>query len=668
MAGRGLGREGFFRRFPGEGLAPEIQVAAERMAARAGGGGGSGGLEKGPGRPGPACLWTAAAVFMALEEGALRLCAADVRGLLRRFYRRAEELRGKGDEGRVWPEERLEEELPGENSVREALAFLAGEHLAGEHLTGKPLAGEPLAGEAQSGDLSAGRPGLVKEGDWYYLPRFYRDQQALMEAAEERIGVEEGEELSEDLVRSLEAAEGERALDGPRRKAVAKALRYPWVLITGGPGSGKTTTLMTILRALFLQEGDTLSVLLAAPTGRAANRMTESLASQRGASDLDQQIPAEAATLHRLLGLRPGSARPPQYGRTNPLPARVVVVDEASMVDLRMMRYLFEALSPESRLILLGDKDQLPSVEAGSILGDFLQGSDRPEHRLHDQVVTLEKIWRSSPEVLEIARGVIRGDDDAVFSRLQGWTPRQGLPEKAGVYWYPQSGNGDIAGAVKDFLAGAAGAIPVPRELEGLEEYPAAADPDELPAAVRAAVQAAGRMMGLVEDRTVLTPLRRGLLGVEGLNRRLMEAFGPRGRGRRGGWYHGLPLMIRQNDPVQGLYNGDRGVVCRIRGQAFGLFTGDKSRPFRLIPLGLLPAWEPSYAQTIHKSQGSEFKQLFMVIPPGAERLLSREIVYTGLTRTKEWVILAAEEEQIRGAMAKGIRRPSGIPDRLLGS
>lgn len=578
------GRETFRKQAAAAGFSPELSLAAERMVQLLP-------KESRDETRAPLLYWLALGVFLSAQSGALRTRHEDVCRLLAASVEATEGGSAAG-EG-VLPFAEME--------GAEALwaLFLQGE--------------EPLLRQ--------------KEG-WLYLPRLLSEEERLLRAVEVRLDDTPRDQGVSPLPEAAfwEALREQESypLDETRRLAVERALSSNWLIVTGGPGTGKTTVVMTILRGLLTAFGGNLRIFLAAPTGRAANRMTESLLSQtKEQNPVDSLIPREAFTLHRLLGRRPGSFRPPRYCPENPLPADVVVVDEASMVDIRMMITLLEGLSPETRLILVGDKDQLPSVEAGSILGDFLLGWENPSHRFHERVVALQKSWRSTLGILQAAQGVIRGDVAAVKEAFA-----RGDQE---LRWLPELSQ---------------------------ESRRKLLPPGEWKEPPRSEEEALRR----AESRVVLSSLRRGYWGVEGLNRLMADWLRPRGEKAL---FSGMPLIITRNDPGMGLFNGDRGVLFKKGGRFFGLFRGGPEAPHRLIPLGLLPAWEAAYAQTIHKSQGSEFDEALVVLPEGGDTLLGREILYTGITRAKKRVLLVAGEERLSQAVKERVYRPSGIPQAL---
>jgi exodeoxyribonuclease V alpha subunit len=359
-------------------------------------------------------------------------------------------------------------------------------------------------------------------------------------------------------------------------------------------------------------------------------------------------FPPPPETIHKVLGLRPGS--PAQYHENRTLKTDFLVVDEASMVDLNLMSALLGALKPGARLVLVGDKDQLPSVESGALLSDLLYQKEHKDHRLSGRVLSLSKVHRNSGAILEASRMVISGSAD-LFMEFLKEPERTGTrpPDEGGWLLYsPLPSYRDLLTLLIEDIRSSGvplGGVGFPCESRNWKD----------------AEQQIGPYFNLYRDRIILTPTRKGLYGTKAVNRGLNELIG----GSPEEEYHGQPLLVTRNDYERSLFNGDRGVVLRFRDGLFAAFE-DSSSQYRFVPLQLLENREISFALTIHKSQGSEYNRVHILMPEGSERLISREILYTGITRAREGVFLYGNEDLIRLSLARGVRRLSGIRDFML--
>ncbi len=463
-------------------------------------------------------------------------------------------------------------------------------------------------------------------------------------------------------------AEEGRAPDHQAR-AAATALRHNLLLITGGPGTGKTTTITRLLVLLAAQaqaaNQPAPRIALAAPTGRAAERMAESLrhALQKLTatgidSTLCEQLPSTGTTLHRLLGVIPDSPRF-RHHADNPLPYDVIVVDEASMIDLPLMTKLVEAIAPGTRLVLLGDPDQLPSVEAGDVLSAILRAAGdgqrttvtdadalrpllgelpadsvetNPKHFAGARV-QLQRGYRQS-EALQLAPLASAMRDGDALQTLQLLRDAQ----LTGVHFH----EGDID--------------PLQAWREPLQQYWQALADAATPAD---ALALAGRMR-------LLTAVREGPQGARGLNARIEELLGGnRGRTLGPGWFHGRLLIIGENSYRHRLFNGDVGICLRDGSGISAWFPGDDPANPRAFHPAALPLHESAFAMTVHKAQGSEFDQVWLQLPRRDNRVLSRELLYTGITRARNGLHMAGSAEVIEAALARHASRWSGLAQRL---
>ncbi|MEO8998347.1 MAG: exodeoxyribonuclease V subunit alpha [Rhodanobacter sp.] len=568
---------------------------------------------------------------------------------------------------------------------------------------------------------------LVLDGTRLYLRRYWNHERQVAMAIQERLtrSQDATEQLAEELTRLFPVgahpvrdescseadsrtgcAPTEGTIPNWQKIACALAARGAFTVITGGPGTGKTTTvvrLLGLLQTLQLREhAQPLRIRLAAPTGKAAARLNASIAAQLAQLDVDDAvraaIPSEVDTLHRLLGARPDTRRF-RHDRTNPLHLDVLVIDEASMIDLEMMSAVLAALPAAARLILLGDKDQLSSVEAGAVLGDLCRRADEGHYSaatadwlqattgddihpfvrddaqpLDQQVAMLRRSHRfgDSSGIGQLARAVNAGDSATAHSLLTTSSPD--------LAWMPAATQTQLAelaidGGIAHFMArNDTQATPhgYRHYLELLQrERPAAsADASAYDYWAREVLQAFNRFQ-------LLCALRRGSHGVEGLNRLIAEALQAHGLIESSlGWYEGRPVMVTRNDYSLDLANGDVGICLRLPDDsgklrlsvAFlanavsGSAAGTRIRHVLPSRLGEV---ETVYAMTVHKSQGSEFEHTMLVLPDEANNLLTRELLYTGITRARRWFSLMGSDDIVASVMARRTRRYSGLAERL---
>lgn len=436
--------------------------------------------------------------------------------------------------------------------------------------------------------------------------------------------------------------------------AVSLSLMRRLLLITGGPGTGKTTTVARLLALRIadarLRGAPPPRIALAAPTGRAAARLGEAIdavlradvAAGRLDPDIADAVPRRARTLHRLLGWRPGRVAFAHHA-AHPLPCDLLVVDEASMVDLPLMAKLVAATPAQATLVLLGDPDQLPAVEAGDVLGGLCAAAGdglrapSPEADAQDDNreralplagarVHLLRAWRQAEAagLQALADAVRRGDRDDAFACLRADDPALG--------W----ARGDPL-ALADAL-----------RREALPAFEAIRDADDPAHALQRAA-----------TLRILTALRRGPFGAEDWNAWCADALGGRTP-----YFHGRLLAIAANSERHGLYNGDLGVVWRDeRGEPAVWF--DTAQGLRAWRPAQLPAHASAWASTVHKAQGSEFERVVLILPESDARVLSRELLYTALTRARRRVLLWAGPEAVARALERRTWRDSGLEARL---
>ena len=494
---------------------------------------------------------------------------------------------------------------------------------------------------------------VVLDGQRVYLQRYFADELLVADRLAERAALPgaAGAGPDADLEAALEAAFGPDDPTDPdlQRHAARVALSGNLAVIAGGPGTGKTRTVAGLIAAaleLADRRGQRLRVALAAPTGKAASRMTEavhrSLAGDGAGGGLGATVAAAlvdqpALTLHRLLGARPGGSF--RHDAGNPLPHDLVVVDETSMVSLPLMSALLDALRPNARLVLVGDPFQLTSIEAGSVLADVVAagtGGDPGGGPLAGRVTVLERSWRFGAEsdIAALAAAVRTGDAGGALALL-------GDPARSGVTWIDDPGSGAFGALVDEVISA------------GTDVVEAAAA-DEV-------------VRGLDATRRVkvLAATRQGPAGMLAWGRRIEGGLADRlpGLRTRARWYIGRPVMVTANDQLNRLDNGDTGLVVR-QGDGIAVAFPGADGP-RLVPTSKLDRVETWWAMTIHKSQGSEFPHVVVSLPASASPILSRELLYTAITRASERVTVVGDEETLRAAIGSPVMRASGLRERL---
>jgi exodeoxyribonuclease V alpha subunit len=556
------------------------------------------------------------------------------------------------------------------------------------------VAGSALVADGEDG--GADRP-LRLIGSWFYLDRYWREERQVaadlavraehsaggIDAALLRAGLERlfpattgGEPDTDSLLRcaAIGGTAPQRSATDPdggadrQRLAAASAVLRRLAVVAGGPGTGKTTTVARIL-ALIDEQARAAGappplMALTAPTGKAAARLEEAVHSEAAELDVDDELRSrllatQASTLHRLLGWQPGNRSRFRHHRGNRLPHDVIVVDETSMVSLSQMAKLVEAVRPDARLVLVGDPQQLASVEAGAVLGDIVgpaadrllirtaaraalseaggatvEADDPPAGTaIGDGIVVLRRVHRFGGGIAELADAVRRGDADATIAALSG-----GHDD---VTWIPV----DLAAA--DATVGAVRAAAV---TAGIAVAEAAQAGD-----ARAALEALGAFR-------LLCAHRRGPYGVATWSAQVegwLAAAVP-GFAATGAWYVGRPLLVTENDYTLGLYNGDTGVVVGAGPERLAAVFERRGQILEFSP-ARLSAVETVRVMTVHKSQGSQFETVAALLPDPESPILTRELLYTAVTRARRRLLLAGTEDAIRAAVTRPVARSSGL-------
>jgi exodeoxyribonuclease V alpha subunit len=460
---------------------------------------------------------------------------------------------------------------------------------------------------------------LRVDGDLLYLDRYWREEQ----------------QVCDDILAMLSAQPASASADVDRlfpagfeeqRAAAEVALSQGLTVLTGGPGTGKTTTVARLLA--LLAGGSKLRIALAAPTGKAAARLQEAVqmeVDKLSAVDRAALAGLQATTLHRLLGSRPDTSARFRHNRANRLPHEVIVVDETSMVSLTMMARLLEAVRPDARLILVGDPDQLASVEAGAVLADLVDGLGG------SRIAELKTSHRFGESIGALAAAIRTGDADAAVDVLRAGDDH--------IEWADTS---DPAEHLRKVMVPWAVAL---RQAAILGDDNAA--------------------LATLTEHRLLCAHRRGPYGVRYWNHQVERWLAERtGEPIWSDWYAGRPVLVTANDYGLGLYNGDTGVTVHRDGVLRAVIAGTSRVEFATSRLADV---DTMHAMTIHKSQGSQADEVTVLLPPEDSRLLTRELFYTAVTRAKSRVRVVGPEASVRAAIERRAVRASGLAQRLAG-
>jgi exodeoxyribonuclease V alpha subunit len=531
-----------------------------------------------------------------------------------------------------------------------------------------------------------GHGALTLHGTRLYLDRYWRYERRLADALLARAATPAADvdlaRCRAGLDRLFGAPTGDGSDPDLQRLAAATAVTRQLAVIAGGPGTGKTTTVARVLALLDEQAAAAGSppprVALVAPTGKAAARLQESLREALGRPDFAEQVDAsirdrlataETGTIHRLLRRQPRNQSRFRHDAEAPLPHDVVVVDEASMVSLSLMAKLIDALPPTTRLVLVGDPQQLRSVEAGAVLGDIVGPALDGLALSHDARTTLAAATGEdlSGHAFGTAPAAGAGDGIVVLQRVHRFDETSGIAALAAAI---QAGHAD---EVLALLADPD--VTDVRWVRRADDAPddEATDLTELRRDVTAvgarlsdAVADPSAALEAVEELRLLCAHRRGPFGVSTWIPRVEGWWGVRRSSRSPGpaWEVGTPILVTINDHQLRIYNGDVGVVVTTPDGPRIAFPRAGDDP-RLVPPGRLEGLEPVHAMTIHKSQGSQFRHAVVVLPSPDSRILSRELLYTGVTRAQRQVTVVSSEAAVRAAVGRVVRRASGLRDRL---
>ena len=507
---------------------------------------------------------------------------------------------------------------------------------------------------------------LILDQDRLYLNRYWRYESSVADLISSRLQTLtdiEPDELSQQLIQLFPGRAPQQALD-TQELAVALAAIRRFVVISGGPGTGKTTSVIKIL-ALLLAQQPSMRIKLVAPTGKAAARMMESIrAGKKDASigsNIGDLIPDQASTIHRLLGYSNNRFR---HAANNPLALDCLVIDEASMLDLTLTYRLLDALPAQARIILLGDRDQLASVAAGNVLGDITghgrdigysqtlrqtlasildQAVENIPHAgasgpVSDSVALLTQSYRFSPDsdIGQLAKLINAGDGEGAVELLEqtNSSPNLQTPPE------PASLNNALNPSALDWV---------------LESYRAVIGSETV-----------SQALDEFERTRILCAIHPGPFGVDEINRKITNrlltnwAFDP------GEDYHGKPILITANDYELDLFNGDTGLLWRGEGGTLRACFRGGDQSIRELPIYSLPEYRTAWAMTVHKSQGSEYESVLLVLPSDEKSsAVSRELLYTGVTRTRQKLLIHSTAKVIIEACEKLTQRSSGLAKKL---
>ncbi|WP_109399957.1 exodeoxyribonuclease V subunit alpha [Proteus sp. TJ1640] len=529
---------------------------------------------------------------------------------------------------------------------------------------------------------------IILDNEYLYLQRmwsyeekvaqFFRREQAIVD-------IDENELIK--VLNQLFPVTKENQETNWQKVAASVAITSPISIISGGPGTGKTTTVAKILAAfVMLTSNEKPIIQLAAPTGKAAARLTESLGNALAQLNLSEEenkwMPKQAQTIHRLLGAQPESQQV-RYHKDNPLQLDILVVDEASMVDLPMMARLIDALPLKCHVIFLGDKDQLASVEAGAVLGDICRFSEdgfsqkrfdqinhltqgelvkstdtipvsqTPVSVVSDSLCLLRKSYRFGEDsgIGQLAFAVNKGQTKTAITLLK---KAEISPQQLEIVLEPQDVSFIALESKESYLLMIQDAVNAYREYLTLVSQKASPD----------------IILNAFNQYRLLCARREGPFGVSGLNDRIEMLLHRQRLIRRPtnsyqSDYIGRPIMIQRNDSTLGLFNGDIGIMLNNDEGEMKAFFQLPDGKLKAIQPSRLPQHETAYVMTVHKSQGSEFTHTALVLPDKFSPVVSRELLYTALTRAKKKLSLYASESMVRMAIQTRIQRRSGLIDKL---
>lgn len=543
------------------------------------------------------------------------------------------------------------------------------------------------------------KPVLIFEKGAVYFAKYWQTKHNLAQSLQKLLKNYSGPVFNDEQICEVtQEVVSELTFDSIENKqilAIVVSLIQPFSIISGGPGTGKTTIMSSILRGLIKLGYQPQDIIMAAPTGRAANRMTESLHDVLSKhieplNEADKQLmTASAMTIHRLLGSHPYRGGF-DHGLHNPLNCRVLVVDEVSMVDVMLMKQLLQSVPKDCRVLLLGDQFQLPSVESGAVLADLmpplgqdafisqnmqqqlsqvLQGfngkdtilelltvTDEPQ-LLTDKVTVLDVSKRCQPDIAVAGELVRCGDSEGVVSSTHWQKFELNKLGKPGVFHWPAIADytswlSFCQSWVKHhyFTDGSAFKQAI-SQLRGFDEHQLGDYKQWL-----------DDLFNAINSNRILTLLNQSVLGSQIINESLAEMMRTQlGSIGRQNLFHGSVIMLQKNDASLQLFNGDIGVLLETKGGQLRVVLPFKNN-YQSHSIHVIPAFKSAYAMTVHKSQGSEYEHVLMpLLPDGQHLLMTRELIYTGMTRAKKSVLLVGDEQAFKTAIQRQTKRHTGL-------
>jgi len=484
---------------------------------------------------------------------------------------------------------------------------------------------------------------LTPEGK-LFLQRYYLHENTVFKVIDHAARATP-QEISNDTLKRVE--ELFTTLEGnDQASAAISAIKHRLTIISGGPGTGKTTTVVKILSLLRELGQFTLpsDCLLLAPTGKAADRLRQSIiGGLEGLKTFNvsvEDFPSETSTIHRALGWKPNSIEFRHHAQ-NPLNAKVVVVDETSMVDLPLMARLLNAIPSDAKIILLGDKNQLASIDVGTVLNDLMDASEQTTHPISECSINLRKSWRTTGAISEACNAIRDGKADEAWKTI---TTSSQTPEELGAIILEKPPK-NLHAALLPFVK--------------KHWLPALLNPD----------LSTAEKLKTIDKFRILTPTHNGPYGVKAINQTVDKILMTHGipNPKRDIWYVGRSVIVQSNDYTLGIFNGDIGLTLPSQSQPDALNVYFKSGDeIKEISPALLPETDTAWALTIHRTQGSEYEHILLIVPPSSDpenpsKILSRELLYTGLSRAKQSATLWCTEESLSQTVDTTVQRASGL-------